>query len=87
MRGLEGSLQGTLAEGFGKTFEDHLDAVYAIKSRPRQTFRLTVGDVNIPAILGNIVVSPDPRSRASEVVRAVTFDFWQDGELPFTYEP
>jgi hypothetical protein len=83
MRGLEGSLSGLLMEGFGKTFEQMEADAYAIKSRPSATVRVVAGDENFEALVGNVRVSPKPVTREGRVVKGVSFDFWQVGELPF----
>lgn len=86
MRGLEGSLSGLLMSGFGKTFAQMETDVYAIKSRPTQTVRIIAGDENFEALIGNVRVSPKPETRQGEIVKGVSFDFWQVGALPFDAE-
>lgn len=83
MRGLEGSLSGLLMSGFGKTFEQMEADVYEIKSRPTQTVRIIAGDENFEALIGNVRISPKPETRQGEIVKGVSFDFWQVGALPF----
>ncbi|WP_036959189.1 hypothetical protein [Promicromonospora kroppenstedtii] len=83
MRGLEGSLSGALMAGFGKTFRAMEADLYAIKERPYQTVQLIAGDMSFEALVGNITISPSPKTRAGEVYKNVSFDFWQVGDLPF----
>lgn len=83
LRGLEGSLSGLLMAGFGKTFRAMEDDLYAIKERPSQTVQITVGDMSFEALIGNIVVAPSPRTRAGQVVKAVSFDFWEVNQKRF----
>lgn len=83
MRGLDGSLSGALMEGFGKTFEEQQADLYTLKARPTARLRLVASDVNIEALVGNVRVAPRPVSRRGRVVKAVSFDFWQVGALPF----
>lgn len=83
MRGLEGTLSGLLMEGFGKTFAQMEADVYKIKARPTATVRIIAGDENFEAIIGNVRISPKPETRQGRIVKGVSFDFWQVGELPF----
>jgi hypothetical protein len=83
MRGLEGSLSGLLMDGFGKTFDQMESDLYAIKSEPTQTVRIIAGDENFTALVGNLRISPKPETRQGHIVKAVSFDFWQVGDLPF----
>ncbi|WP_166139617.1 DNRLRE domain-containing protein [Nocardioides ochotonae] len=83
MRGLEGNLSGDLMDGFGRTCAEWQADLMAIKGDPTAVLRLVAGDVNIPVLVGNIAMSPSPKSRAGQSLMSVTFDFWQTGELPF----
>jgi hypothetical protein len=83
VRGHEGSLSGLLMEGFGKTFAEMEADLLAIKSEPSRTVRIIAGDENFEAIVGNISISPSPKTRPGQLVKEVTFDFWQVGSLPF----
>jgi hypothetical protein len=84
LRGYEGSLSGLLIEGFhGKTFAQQEKDLWSIKERPSQTVRLIAGDVNTRVLIGNVVVAPRPTTRKGDIVKEVSFDFWQVGELQF----
>lgn len=83
MSGLTGSLTLYMIEGFGRTFDDLEADLYSMKERPSETYRLVLGDVNIPATVGDIVIAPTPITRKGRLVKAVTFNFWQRGELAF----
>lgn len=84
MRGLEGSLTGWLMDGFGRTFDDLEGSLYDLKEHPSATVRLVAGDVNIPVVIGDITVAPRPVTRAGRLRKAVSFAFWQTGDLPYT---
>ena len=83
MRGLEGSLNAVLVDGWDKTLDEMLDDLYWIKERPTGTYRLVLADVNIPALIGNVTVSPVPSTKNGQITRSVSFSFWQSGEVPF----
>lgn len=68
----------------GVTWDEYERRIYRFKERPATTFRLIMGDLNIPVILGNIVVSLHPETKADQVLKLVTFDWWQVGEHPFS---
>lgn len=83
--GYSGSLSGELIDGFyGKSVAEQEADLWEIKGSPVSPLRLVAGDVNIPVVLGNITVAPTPISREGQIVKHVSFDFWQVGELPFT---
>lgn len=84
MRGLEGNLSGLLMEGFGKTFAQMEADAYRIKEDPAGTVRIVAGDENFEALIGNLRISPKPVTRKGQIVRGVSFDFWQVGDLRFT---
>ncbi len=39
--------------------------------------------MSFEALVGNITISPSPKTRAGEVYKNVSFDFWQVGDVPF----
>lgn len=87
MRGLEGSLSGVLVDGYGGLSDSEAEeALLAVKASPTVVRRLSAGDVNIPVIVGNVTVAPTPVTRSGQVVKDVSFSFWQAGELPFDAE-
>jgi hypothetical protein len=83
MRGIEGSLTGYLMEGFGKTFAEQEADLIAIKEQPANVVQLVAGDQSFQALIGNLTISPTPKTRAGQIVKAVSFDFWQVGDLGF----
>lgn len=83
MRGLDGSLSGLLMDGFGKTARAMEEGLYRLKSRPYQTVQVYAGDMSFEALVGNITVAPSPKTRAGQIVKRVSMDFWQVGALPF----
>jgi hypothetical protein len=83
IRGHEGSLSGYLMEGFGKTFAEMEADLLALKSEPSRPVRIIAGDENFSALIGNISISPSPRTRSGRIVKDVSFSFWQVGPLPF----
>lgn len=83
MRGMEGSLSGMLMEGFGKSFAEMEQDLYSIKSRPYQTVQIYAGDVSAEVIIGNITIAPSPRTRSGQIVKLVSFDFWEVGPLRY----
>lgn len=83
MRGIEGSLSGLLMAGFGKSFDAMVADLYLLKERPYQTVQLYAGDASIEVLVGNITIAPSPKTRSGQMVKRVSFDFWQVGELPF----
>lgn len=84
LHGLSGNLTGYLAEGFGQTFAEQEAAIYALKSRPVARLRLVLADESFEVLIGNVRVSPRPITRAGQVVKSVSLDFWQVGALPFS---
>jgi hypothetical protein len=83
MRGLSGSLSGVLMAGFGKPYSAMENDLYQIKERPYQTVQLYAGDVSMEVMLGNITLSPSPKTRAGQVFKNVSFDFWQVNQKEF----
>jgi hypothetical protein len=56
-------------------------SMYTLKENAGATYWLTVQDMCIPVIIGNVTIAP---IRGTEVRKAVSFDFWQVGDdLPF----
>jgi hypothetical protein len=84
LRGLEGNISGLLDDFDGRTVEDQLEDLYAIKGRADVDVRLVFADKNIPVSLDNL--SPVPSvdwSTTDQIRHDVSFDFNQTGELPF----
>jgi len=85
LRGYEGSLSGRLMEVEGmslKTIQGQEEDVWRLKSRPGKTYILTLSDVSMPVVIGNVVVAPLP---SKETMKKVSFDFWAQ-ESPFKVE-
>lgn len=85
MRGLEGSFSGHIADGFGATIAEAEEVLYTIKENPTMNYRLALGDTSLIVLIGNVKISPTPRTRRGNNIRDVSFDFWSVGELPFDY--
>jgi hypothetical protein len=86
MRGLEGSVSGIIVSSSEATWDDYKQDLLAIKAAPSTTYRLAFGDENIPVVLGNVSVSPSSFMTQSNPALKVSFDFWQNGDLPFDAE-
>jgi hypothetical protein len=87
MRGYEGSISGLLLQTDmtnNKTVAQQEADVWTIKGNPNRTYILTLSDMAIPVVLGNVVVRPTPRK---DIEKVVSFDFWQVRDLPFRYRP
>jgi hypothetical protein len=80
LRGFEGSIAGTLVAYGNTPVTTAIANMNVLKQNAGSTYWLTVADMTIPVIIGNVVIAP---VRGTEIRRAVTFDFWQVGELPF----
>ena len=86
MRGLEGNVVGVVVSSAESTWDEYKQDLLAIKAAPSTTYRLAFGDENIPVVLGNVTVSPSSFMTRGNPALRVSFDFWQDGELPFEAE-
>jgi hypothetical protein len=82
LRGFEGSITGTLAANpaTGQTIAQAEANMYDLKRRVGQVYRLVLSDMAIPVVIANVVIAPGPEQ---EILRHVSFDFWQVGDLPF----
>lgn len=78
--GYEGSLAGRIVGHNGVTVQEWEERVWQIKAKPGRTYWLTMADLSIPVILGNIVITPLPNA---EINKMVSFDFWQVGNFTF----
>lgn len=85
MRGLQGTLSGHIADGFGSTIEEAERLLYVLKENPTRTFRVAVGDQAMTVLAGNIRVSPSPRTRKGNNIRDVEFDFWDVSAQPYGF--
>lgn len=84
LNGLSGSVSGALLrtrDGFD--WEDLEATLMDFKGRPADEFRLILGDLNIPVVLGDLKVVPSPLTYPGRVVKEVTFAWWQTDEYPF----
>ena len=80
LRGFEGSITGTIRTDDTGTVEEYEQDLYTIKARPGWAYLLTLSNITIPAVIGNMVIAPtDNRG-----YKTVSFDFWQSHDLPFS---
>lgn len=89
MRGLEGGSARNLIirdRDGGYTWQELEAALLAIKEKPANVYRLVMGDTNIPVVLGGVTIGPHQSTRPGAVRKAVSFEYWQTGELPFEAE-
>lgn len=85
LNGLSGSIDDAwLRTRDGYDWQDLEATIYDFKSRPADQFRLVLADLNIPVVLGNVKVAPAPSTMTGQVIKAVSFTWWQTGEHPFT---
>lgn len=80
LRGYEGNIRGTLATVDGVSVETAVANMWLLKAAPGTRYLLTLADLSIPVIIGNVTISPDP---SREIIKRVSFDFWQVDDLPF----
>ena len=80
-QGYQGTVQGVVVEETAYqpylTLHQKRDRFFWFKRRP-VLVRLIAGDVNIPVRLGNMLLHPTPDPVQQY---AVSFDFWQEGEV------
>ena len=81
LRGLEGTITGTLTPDAGKDVEAWEDNLLRIKARPGQVCTLSLGNTSMRCVVGNVAVWPLP---TVPITKGVSFDFWQAGRLDFT---
>jgi hypothetical protein len=58
--------------------------LYAMKETPEATYRLTLGDINIPVKVSNLSVGPAPDSSDQNIRRIASYSFFQCGEFGWT---
>lgn len=81
LRGYEGTLTGELHNYGGRTVESQVAQLWAIKANPGRQYLLTLPDMSIPVIVGDINVQPTP---TRELTKKVSFNFWQvGGDMPW----
>lgn len=85
--GYKGEINGQLVSNIPGLSDSHSaqaqrDRLFAFKAQAARgkQFRLVVGDMNIPVQISNVVPTPRPEE---EIMFDVSFNFSQDGELPF----
>jgi hypothetical protein len=84
LTGLSGNCKLMYRTREGKTWRQFEQILNRMKSKPTSQFRLLLGDLNIPVVLGDVNPDlPHPDSRPDQVLKMVTFRFWQSGEHPF----
>lgn len=67
----------------GMTWLQYETVLLSYKGRPADEFRLVVGDLNIPVILGDITVVPHQDTQASRTLKSVSCSWWQVDEFGF----
>lgn len=86
MGGLEGHFDGVLQRTFpGRTVAELESDLYSIKERPEATLQLIGGELSIPVKIRNLSDRPAPGTfpGTGRTTRLVSFDFFQNGDLPF----
>jgi hypothetical protein len=82
-RGYEGSISGLFVSAVpqmgGTTAQQQRDASWRLKEQPTKTWRLVLGDMNIPVVVRNVTPVPRP---GAEIMFGFAFDFFQQG-LPW----
>jgi hypothetical protein len=81
LRGFEGTISGTIAASTGQTIDQAEANMWEFKRKPGRVYRLVLSNMAIPVVIGNVVVAPSPEQ---EIIKRVSFDFWQADDLPFT---
>jgi hypothetical protein len=81
LRGFEGSVTGKIVAGSLGAVAVQEANWYLLKSTPGRVYQLTLSNFTIPVVIGNVVVAP---VAVPELMKQVTFNFWQTGSLPFT---
>lgn len=84
LRGYEGSFSGGLYSDLpgldSLTAQQLRDRCWDLKRNPTHVWRLVMSDMNIPVVVRKVVVSP---SAEDELDYALSFEFYQQGELPW----
>lgn len=83
MRGLEGNITGQLVDTWGYTAKGVESVLLGFKERPTRPYQLVAGDISIPVILGDLTVFPTPSTSGQDILKGVSFDYWQAGDLGF----
>jgi hypothetical protein len=73
-RGFEGSISGTLVDQYGVTALQYEAALLAMRANPTRVVTLSLADLSIRVLLGNIATWPTPQSPP---LRRCSFDFWE----------
>jgi hypothetical protein len=84
--GLAGTVSGVLLArpGGTRTATDFEADLYVMKETPEATYRLVLGDINIPVKVSNLSVGPSPDSSAQNIRRIASYSFFQCGEFGWT---
>lgn len=86
LTGLSGTINGALLRdrpGAGWGWLDMERRIYGYKGKPAKTYRLVLGDLNIPVVLGSIRIAPHPSTLSVQPLKQVWFSWWQNGEHPY----
>jgi hypothetical protein len=85
LTGLSGSMDELMiSTRNGVSWEEYQRRLYAMKAKPASVFRLAFGDLNIPVVIGNLRIAPHPQTMPGQVLKSVSFDWWQTSEHPFS---
>lgn len=88
LTGLSGSIDGGLlytrpGAVSGYSWELMETRLNRFKERPADTFRLVLGDLNIPVVLANIKIAPHQSTLSEVPLKQVWVSWWQNGEHPY----
>ena len=84
LAGLSGRIDGaTLRDRNGLKWAQMEKTLYAWKGRPADELRLVMNDLNIPVVIGDLLIRPSPDSMTGRVIKQVSFAWWQTDEHPF----
>lgn len=79
LRGYEGRITGMIRSTATDTTAEQEADLFALKSTPGKVYYLTLSNMTIPVLIGNVSINPVDEPDA----KAVEFDFWQESNLPF----
>lgn len=84
VRGLEGTVSGSLDDYDDRTMEEQEADLNRFKSHPALLLRYVGGDVNVPVVVSDLnCVIDASQSFTDNIIKTVSFQARQDGELPF----
>lgn len=77
--GYKGTIRGRITTTSGTSLAAQEADMWALKANAGQKYTLALSNISIPVVIGNVVIAPQDDLRT----KAVSFDFWQAGQLPF----